>query len=954
MATIRPATILDVGRIRLLASASVNGVVTHQAMGNLAMQADVSGGADHTPGAATYQASGTLDLTAGIAGDAVRLHSASGSLAVTLSISGNDTLAPDWGANVVAGQFHDLSVGSAVDIDLDLLMTVSGDSYSVIRSSAQIDETLLPAGLSISGNRIVGTPTTAESRIVWMRAHRGTWEGASYWTNLQALSQVTHGIRFDTSQEIADGTRAGSEYPEEWGGNPGDTGIGGRAEYISHDTGEMITGNGAMKFTYPPGTNIDPVNGDDFSAADIRWGAHTKPVAWDTANSGWVSGETFVSMWAMRFNRNTCQYQVAKVGPDYSADEKFMNWSRIPSTPGGGSLVAEQLIMYLEAGGAPASFHYAPWAGNSEREDRQQASSHHGGTDRVWQPSIDNGANPLTGVSPGEVWKSTTDDQAWDAYDQERAQWGPFWQYEFTDPDGSWPDPIAGGFWPPYDEWFFVKQVIDVGDVGVQNTRRRIYFAHHGQDWVETHDETYFITDETTTPSVYYDLGETQGGAGGQSTAFEFQMTVALAFDAQNDADRPERTRHYDAYAWANADVTQAPKDLDGGTYRTADAMLTFRVNEMPSYISTLPNYSVRSLEGVYTPTNGNESLYDAMPAEWQTSDPGGSSSYRDVINAFSGGQGLPDQRAFIVHGGGHGDSANNGVYRFDLNGTSAPTGWTTEVVSAVSSVVAGADEYSDGRPTAVHSYDTMTYDKAGNRLYRMGGALYNTGGATSRAWRLDMSTNTWTHVANFSSPARPGQRTVLDPTTRRILLLKRSSTSTAQFFDIASETFGSVFAAFESGVDGTMYLDTRRDRAYVMGANRYFEVDWNSGGPVSGCSVTADTSFTPTGDTSIHSEVDAVGFVDLHPTDANLDRVWLLGGEDTGPGYTSVWEMSLVTHATTEHTLTFESGAGFNFESTNYQGSFERGVFIQEWGIIAMVTGSQEPVQIIRVPSYT
>ena len=71
-------------------------------------------------------------------------------------------------------------------------------------------------------------------------------------------------------------------------------------------------------------------------------------------------------------------------------------------------------------------------------------------------------------------------------------------------------------------------------------------------------------------------------------------------------------------------------------------------------------------MSGTSAPTNGKTSMSDATPSEWLTSDPG-TCDLGCVIAAWSGGAGAVSGTKLFVHGCGHNDSANNGIYAYDF-----------------------------------------------------------------------------------------------------------------------------------------------------------------------------------------------------------------------------------------------------------------------------------------------
>ena len=94
----------------------------------------------------------------------------------------------------------------------------------------------------------------------------------------------------------------------------------------------------------------------------------------------------------------------------------------------------------------------------------------------------------------------------------------------------------------------------------------------------------------------------------------------------------------------------------------------------VPQYARGLGDFEVRNLDGAYAPRNGARSVWDVLPEEWRVvGQPNGADG---VFTAWSGGAGDAVGRRLIVHGGGHGDSSNNGIYVFDFSGDQVPAGW--------------------------------------------------------------------------------------------------------------------------------------------------------------------------------------------------------------------------------------------------------------------------------------
>src|SRR5262245_16389226 len=135
-----------------------------------------------------------------------------------------------------------------------------------------------------------------------------------------------------------------------------------------------------------------------------------------------------------------------------------------------------------------------------------------------------------------------------------------------------------------------------------------------------------------------------------------------------------------------------------------------------PSYISSLAAYEVRRLDGNFLPTASGPGMHSVTPAEWLN---GGSGINVNIINPWSGGGKAISGTKMFVHGGGHSDSANNGLYVYDFAGDARPTGWSLMQISAVSSVRGDTGVYADGLPAAHHTYNGNVYAHHNNRFYR-------------------------------------------------------------------------------------------------------------------------------------------------------------------------------------------------------------------------------------------
>jgi hypothetical protein len=108
----------------------------------------------------------------------------------------------------------------------------------------------------------------------------------------------------------------------------------------------------------------------------------------------------------------------------------------------------------------------------------------------------------------------------------------------------------------------------------------------------------------------------------------------------------------------------------------------------------------------------GTNTLYDVR----YVPEPGGH-HIRTIMTGWSGAAFNTDLNQLWVHGGGHGDGADNAVYAFDVDTL------TWHRLFDPSTVVTGhtGRYYLDGKPAAVHSYDYLEYVPALGRMLVVG-----------------------------------------------------------------------------------------------------------------------------------------------------------------------------------------------------------------------------------------
>ena len=145
----------------------------------------------------------------------------------------------------------------------------------------------------------------------------------------------------------------------------------------------------------------------------------------------------------------------------------------------------------------------------------------------------------------------------------------------------------------------------------------------------------------------------------------------------------------------------------------------------------------------------------------WAGTDPGGTSDYQATVTAWGGAclntVGCYYDGAFhagifiILFGGGHGDYAGNEVYSYGPINSESP-GFKRLTDPTVPGVENTARDGS-GNPVSRHTYDTLAYDAAANRMLCLGAPGYfSLGNAYNACDAFDFDTNTWSALADLTT----------------------------------------------------------------------------------------------------------------------------------------------------------------------------------------------------------
>jgi len=336
--------------------------------------------------------------------------------------------------------------------------------------------------------------------------------------------------------------------------------------------------------------------------------------------------------------------------------------------------------------------------------------------------------------------------------------------------------------------------------------------------------------------------------------------------------------------------------------------------------------FQVRSLAGNYAPANGSTTLRSIMPAMWAGED--------DIIRPWSGGAKCMTGTKCYVHGGGHLDSSNNGLYSFDFAGTTRPSGWAVENAGALN-VTTDIAVGATGAPRSVHTYDGMI--DMGSSIYRVGGAIYHANGPNyPRLLRFDKATGLWTRLPDFPAGGFAGM-TIGNPEAGKIFALERGNTyNSYAVYRIATNTWSALKSDSNTqwNTSGSAAWNPATNVGLSVGNNNYgvygfsFRVDWD-----------AETLVRTPRITTAYGNGMALIW------DATRACYWMWG---TGSGTIStLYEINPTTYAVTAHTLTGDPIVA----ETNSRGHFGRWVFLDNWRAIGSVASRSAPAYVIRLP---
>lgn len=363
---------------------------------------------------------------------------------------------------------------------------------------------------------------------------------------------------------------------------------------------------------------------------------------------------------------------------------------------------------------------------------------------------------------------------------------------------------------------------------------------------------------------------------------------------------------------------------------------------KVPSYISSLSAFQVRAMTGAFSPSNGKETLHSVTPVAWGNED--------DILRPWSGGPKVLNGEKLWVHGGGHTDSRNNGLYSFDFTGDQRPSGWNLPCISA-SPTLAIADSgtgYSDGLPSSTHTYDGMC--ELNGNFYRRGGSLWGTGSSSNNNdfWKFNPIQNKWTLLQ-----PRSGAGSLIADTegTGKILYLDRLGTYNGySFYNTNTGIWSSVkytTSPMQQWPDNGCLayrpdsIKSLTGTGIITGASTYgnkksftFRINW--------ATETLD-SFAERDFGELTTLSGSACFYD-----SMADRFWGFGGGNVNI-ISTIYEINPSNWSIIPHQL---SGDNFvNNETDYYVGLFGRFVFMPRYRAIGTVLSRSGPAYVIKLP---
>lgn len=197
-----------------------------------------------------------------------------------------------------------------------------------------------------------------------------------------------------------------------------------------------------------------------------------------------------------------------------------------------------------------------------------------------------------------------------------------------------------------------------------------------------------------------------------------------------------------------------------------------------------------------------------------------GPSSKTDAWTSFAADP--RTNKVYCAANGGHSDYAGNEVDVLDLSANS-PSWSQLRAPTAAGSVVSNADYYSDGRPSARHTYYGVVICQQNDELLIFGGNVYGSSGIlTADVAAFDLTTGDW--KADGTRPNMPtgttalqAHPTVVDPATGDVYILSNEMvnrwTRSTNTWSERVPQYGGPY-----GFEAMSAFDSARNRILVVG----------------------------------------------------------------------------------------------------------------------------------------
>ena len=130
------------------------------------------------------------------------------------------------------------------------------------------------------------------------------------------------------------------------------------------------------------------------------------------------------------------------------------------------------------------------------------------------------------------------------------------------------------------------------------------------------------------------------------------------------------------------------------------------------------------------------------------------------MMSAWSGGLFDTKRNRLVIHGGGHTDYYGNEIYAIDLNANPVARTLVKDAShgTAISNVTSCPEAYSDGTPSARHTYAGQVYLPTQDKYMMFGGSKSNCGFFSSGLWYFDPASLAWSQQSASGSAPNPGQ----------------------------------------------------------------------------------------------------------------------------------------------------------------------------------------------------